>query len=999
MIDRRSLEGQRRGGVTHPTGVRVKMADMRLPRRFRTPLGLRFSLLAPLVCSVACGAVACGSTATPPTTPGSESQVSRKAKPASAERLLREGRERLEASDYAEAERLFRSAEAAGSGRAALPGLGRVFLHTGLYDEAAQLGLESTQTQTKAQGDHAQVETEIALVRAEGLRRLGRLDEAARALAGTESSLEASLLTGEIELERGNRDKANEALMRLIEAYNAEKIRPEDGRTIAAVGRAAHLLRSPHDANDAFDQAEQAAPGDVRTLLWRAELYLEKYDISHAEQVLSEALDKAPNHPEAKALLGQAALSHALAFDDAERLAKEALEVNPRLTDAYFVLAGIDLRDMEIASAEGHLAQGLRTNPRDLELLAMGATARFLADDEPGFEKAVEHVLELNPTYTQLFSIIGEYADWEHRYDDIVRLMRRATRIDPEDGHARAQLGLNLIRAGRDAAGVVELRRAFESDPFNLRVYNTLKLYEEVIPRDYETAQHGRFRIRYPKVEKPLLERYVPKLLDEAWAVMVKHYGFEPEGRVGIELYAQRDQFAVRTSGLPSTAIQGVCFGHTLAAMALSEEKSNLGMTLWHELAHVFHIRKSESHVPRWFTEGLAEVETALARTEWTRELDPSLYRALRGNRLPAVASMSRAFTRAEQMEDIGTAYYASTKIVEMLLQDGDMGKLSTMLELWGKGERTDSVLERTWGVGPDAVDSRFKAHLKSELGRYDAQFVPTVRRGNLGAIQARAKKAPEDADAQLMLALAAFDEGAPAEARALAGRLLEKDPDHADARYLVARIALSEGKPDQASKELHALAGKGHDGYAVRMLLGRIALSSEDFDSALSEFEKAAVFDPTQSDPLAAIAVIHRKRGNADAELRALDRLVVLEEQIADLHMRRLELLVDQKQWDRAVAAGEMAIWVDLSNIEIHRLYARALEGAGERKQALFELESAVLGDGRPAEVAQAHLALADAYQKRGMAQKARQEIQKAKALESSAPIVAPGPLMGPSL
>src|SRR5690606_38131953 len=113
--------------------------------------------------------------------------------------------------------------------------------------------------------------------------------------------------------------------------------------------------------------------------------------------------------------------------------------------------------------------------------------------------------------------------------------------------------------------------------------------------------------------------------------------GFEPEAPIGIELYESREQFAVRTSGLPQTAIQGVCFGKTLATLSLAEEPANLGMTLWHELAHVFHIQLSKSRVPRWFTEGLAELETALHRPEWSRELDPQLFGALLDGRLPPV--------------------------------------------------------------------------------------------------------------------------------------------------------------------------------------------------------------------------------------------------------------------------------------------------------------------------------------------------------------------------
>src|SRR5690606_8423786 len=210
---------------------------------------------------------------------------------------------------------------------------------------------------------------------------------------------------------------------------------------------------------------------------------------------------------------------------------------------------------------------------------------------------------------------------------------------------------------------------------------------------DYVSVSRGRFRIRYPKSEMALLDRYVPELLERAFGAMVERYGFEPETPIYIELYQSREDFSIRTSGLPRTAIQGVCFGRTLASMSLGAEKFNLGMTLWHELAHVFHIQLSNYRVPRWFTEGLAEYETMIARAEWSREHDPDLFEALRCQRVPQVADMSRAFTRAEQMSDIATAYYASSKILAMLAEQHGMDKLRSMLKQWGEGKRSEAVI------------------------------------------------------------------------------------------------------------------------------------------------------------------------------------------------------------------------------------------------------------------------------------------------------------------
>jgi hypothetical protein len=40
---------------------------------------------------------------------------------------------------------------------------------------------------------------------------------------------------------------------------------------------------------------------------------------------------------------------------------------------------------------------------------------------------------------------------------------------------------------------VAALGRSFRMDPYNVRVFNTLEMYEQVIAKDYVTVSHPRF--------------------------------------------------------------------------------------------------------------------------------------------------------------------------------------------------------------------------------------------------------------------------------------------------------------------------------------------------------------------------------------------------------------------------------------------------------------------------------------------------------------------------
>lgn len=904
--------------------------------------------------------------------------------PTPAERL-REGLKLFDASQYSAAQvELSKAQHGASNGLAEL-GLAQVTLATGRYEQAVAFA------EAAVRNDPA-LASRAATLSARALRAGGKVEQAMARLAAFQSdgeAHEARLLLAELYLEIGQRAQAEPILHGLIEDYNADRITDQDARGLTLAARAAWLLRSPRDANTLFNEAERAHADDPQLLLWRAQLFLEKYDPGHAEEVLNELLRRAPDHPEALTSLAQVRLDQALDFDEAERLARQALNVNPKLSSAYFVLAGIRLRDMELEAADRFIDQGLSTNSRDLPLLALKATVRFLADDAAGFERAEQTVLAKNPEYAELYAILGTYADWEHRYDEVIELMDEALRIDPRDAGALAQLGLNLIRAGKEAPGVQALSRAFALDPYNVRVFNTLNLFDEQIPKSYVSVRHPRFLIRYPKEDRELLDRYLPGLLDRAYQAFKEAYGFEPELPIGIEIYADRQSFAVRTSGLPKSALQGVCFGKTIASLSPRSEPFNLGMTLWHELSHVFHIQLSKSRVPRWFTEGLAEYETLSARAEWTREHDPELYEMVRSERLPSLARMSRAFTRAEELSDVATAYYASSQIVQMLAEQVGRTPLAEMLRAWGLGRQTPEVFREVLGVELPQIDQRFKVALESHLERYPGQFVPIHRARTPEALEPLLRDKPADPELQVELALSHWQREKRQVSAALADRILKQRPKDAQARFLRARLHAQAGELRLAEQLLRSMIRDDQDGYAVDMEIAGLARARGDTFSARAALELAHRKDPTQVKPLLALAEIARSESALDEEVELLKKITRLSEHSPAVHRRLLERLVQEKRYTEAVVAGEAALWVDLHGMHTHRWFAEALAGTGDLKRARFELESALLCPGSAAEQAELHARLAELLLKTNDKGAARKHAAEARALDPKSPQV----------
>ena len=399
----------------------------------------------------------------------------------------------------------------------------------------------------------------------------------------------------------------------------------------------------------------------------------------------------------------------------------------------------------------------------------------------------------------------------------------------------------------------------------------------------------------------------------------------------------------MRTSGLPNLGIQGVCFGQTLAALSPAAAPFNWGNVLWHELGHVFAIQLSKNHVPRWYTEGLSEYETIVRRPEWSREEDPALYAGLKGGRIPSVDSFNRAFTHVDSAEDVTMAYFAASQIIVFMAEKYGFPKVVSMMPKWGAGKRTPEVVQESLGITSDELDKQYRAWLKPRLARYEKQFVPDSHVPPLDDARKAVKADPKNAKKIFQLARALGADGQDQEAEATFQEALRVDPKEPNANYELVR-RMRKKDPKGATKQLEKMIADGHDGFAVRMMLADMAEALGDEAKMKQNLEEAYKLDTSQVEPLQALYDIAHKKKDADAELQALRRLAMLDQHERRVWVRLLAMLVDRGLWEEARQVGEGALFVDVSNPEVHRLYARALARTGRQISAIFELNSAIL-------------------------------------------------------
>ncbi len=870
---------------------------------------------------------------------------------------------------YEEAEHFLTTPPNGSSGRAGLL-LARVMFETGRYDAAGQAA-------ERAAAD-ATVRTAATTLRGEVAMHRGRLAEAQRLLeeaARDPHGLRAEVMLGRLLVRRGRAVEAEPHFMRLIQAYNDESIDSHDAEGLAYVAMSAWGLGSVQDANDAFQESTRADDQRVETQLEWAQMFLEKYDAGKAEESVRAAFAVNPSSAEGHAIMARIVIEQSFDFAAATRYAERALEIDPSLVAAHVALAGMDLRDLDIAAADHHLDDAAAIDPTDLDELSVRAAVRFLADDAAGFRRAKQNVLAQNPRFSRMYTIIADYADWEHRYPEIVSMAREAVTLDPTDAFAHATLGLNLLRMGEEQEGLAALREAWRRDHFNVHVYNTLNLYDDVIP-EYDVIDSPPFIFRFQRAERPILEPLVPPMMRRAYEDMRRRYGFTPEGPIRVEMYANAQHFAVRTTGLPNLGVQGVCFGKVVTAISPAGGPFNWGQITWHELSHVFHIQMSHGHVPRWFTEGLAEYETIIARPEWKREDDYRLMQALDHGTLPSLRDMNHAFTHARSPDDMMTAYYASSMIVKYVVDRFGFDPIPRMLRAWGTGQRSPEVVQSVLGISIDDLDRDFREHTRQRLsGRAAEVSVDFADYLDIDQRRAAAEHAPDDAAAQAGFAAAALVRGDAEGAAGAARRAIAIESANVVARFVLARIAMASHDGAQADQHLRAILAAGKDGYDLRVLLARAADMRGDAVALRRELEAAVRLDPDRPEAWQGLMAV--SEGDAALRARAVEHLAAIDQHDREAWGAWLEILESQERWPELVAAGESAQFVDPHSSEVHRRLGQALMHTGRPRDALAAFDLALAAE--PESPGPVHLARAAALAALGRHREAREAAAEA--------------------
>ena len=761
-------------------------------------------------------------------------------------------------------------------------------------------------------------------------------------------NLQAKLLLAQTLDMTGNRVAARSLYGDFFTDFDNGLLDKSDAKTWLLLAKAATGLRQWQTASDAFEKASKLNPKSADTWITWAKLAMSKYRVDWADEYLNKVLKLNPNHPDALADLAWLEWYAPRGRQKKGRAyAQRALKVNPSCVRALQYLASVEVFDANYSKASSYLRRGLAVNPNDVTSQAIQATVALLTEHKTRFHAIERRVLALNPHAARFYNVAARFLSRHHRYGKAAAFNKKAVALDPKDGDALADAGFNLLRVAQYSLGWFYLKESWKVDRYNYRTYNLLTLHDDIKKR-FSWFTAGHFRFLTAKDEKNIIADYVPKIMNQAFEIYQKKYHFNPRTPVSVELYDKAADFQTRTFGEPAGAgIMGVCFGQVITALSPSVGQTNWAYVLWHELAHVFHIQMTGGRVPRWFTEGLAEYETMVAKAYWKREYARLLHRMRLAGTMPGVLTVNRRFTNSKSSLGVVLAYYQSSQMIAFIAKKWGFSKIVEALHAYARNATTKNVVEKVLHTNAAAFDRGFSAYLDRIYPVYRKQFDPLVFSVlEEKQIRQRIKAHPKDATAKAWLAsrlIVSGDRKKAAQVTKLLADAAAIDPKNPDLLYARSIEARRAHRKQLERTLLGRLAASDHDGYEIQIRLAKLAIMAKQESQAIKHLKAARRFDPEASTPLQALALLDRKHHRMLKAARVLYDLAWIQQTSPSVTYTALKWLAHFKKWKLVRRLGPLAVHLQPFNPLLHEKYAWALRAGGAHRRALSEFDAAL--------------------------------------------------------
>jgi tetratricopeptide (TPR) repeat protein len=819
---------------------------------------------------------------------------------------------------------------------AAALGLSRAYQAQGEYDRA--LAVVETALRGNSNGLGLQAR------RAELLYLRGRWDEAEKAaenvLAADKQNTLARWVRGQIYRDRGDVKRADSEFRWFTRLYNEADVKDPDD--LLLIGLATTEYSRWHKdladqftfiLNEIYGAAVKADPD-----LWPANyhagmLLLEKYNRPEAEDEFDKALKVNPGA--AEALVGKGLLKlEQLEIKDAEGYAERALKLNPRLPEALRLRADVHLFSNDVAAALKELETARQVNPRDESTLGRVAACLYFQRKNADLDALAAEVTRFNPRPALFYHELAERLEARRWYEPAETYYKKAMELHPALAWPRDSLGLLYMRLGQEKEARDVLGKAFEMDPFNVRVSNTLKVLRHL--EKYDTLPTAHFAIRFDPHNDKALARFMAGYLEEIYGRLSAQFGYQPKGPILIEIFTTHEMFSGRVVALPDLHTIGACTGRMFAMVSPHGKRSgrrmppfNWARVLRHELVHIFNLEQTHFLVPHWFTEGLAVINEGYPRPQPWNEL---LLERVPAGEVMDLDTIDLGFIRPRSPLDWHMAYCQSQLYVEYLKHQFGERCVGEMLAAYRDGLDSAEAIARVCKVDRAAFEKGYRAYLDEVVKGIKSK--PPEKSLSFTQLKEALKKDPDNLALKARLAEAYYsrDKG---EARKLAKEVLARKDNHPVASYVLARLALAGGDGEAALKLLEGALDRNHPEPKVLRELGKLYYNASRFDRAAEVFELGRKVEPYERQWLVELARVYAQVGSRDKQIAVLKELVPTDADDFDNRKRLAKMLLEGGKNDEAERYAKQALEIDFGDKEAREIYEKALRAQNKKDEA----------------------------------------------------------------
>jgi len=503
------------------------------------------------------------------------------------------------------------------------------------------------------------------------------------------------------------------------------------------------------------------------------------------------------------------------------------------------------------------------------------------------------------------------------------------------------------MQTGRTREAGQILDDAFGSDPYHVRVSNMRKVLGVLSGYDRITTDH--FVIHVDSKADRILGEYMAEYLEEVHAELVEYYGYEPPQRTNFEIYntakglSAHQWFSARMVGLPWIQTIGASTGMmvALASPTATDQPYNWARVVKHEFVHVVTLQQTRFNIPHWFTEALAVTSEGTERPAVWNQL---LLERVPKNELASLDELNRIFTRPKSPLDWQFAYCQSRLYAQYIIEQYGAEKVTGMLEAYRSNQSTRTAIPRVFGISVEEFEKGYRDFLnrivKDELGGSTLSSPLSL---------SELEKA-YDADDGNPSKIAAFAAGLLAvrrrtQARQLAEQALKLNDREPLAAVVLAQLALLSRNLEQAAACLEKALDEGKPDQKVVGTLARVRLMQGDYRNAARLYElglekrwTGKTWTPEVSLWMKGLAAAYVKLGTDEKLRSVLETVARYEEDNLPVRIKLARMALDRGDSESAKKWAREACFIDIMEVDVHRILQQVYEDAGEVQKSARE-------------------------------------------------------------